>query len=192
MQNKTQIVIDSRSKDLGGMIVSRVLPWAKKRMVGPFIFLDHMGPVHFDRDHNINVNAHPHIGLSTLTYLFKGRIHHKDSLGSSVVIVPGEVNWMTAGKGISHSEKAAAEDVGLESDLHGLQFWVALPDHLEDCEPTFVNYKNLPKMTGVDGDIDIIVGEYEGLASPVSNYCPMIFLNLNAKNDYIFKYDSKD
>lgn len=193
MINQTQVIIESRVKDLAGIPITRVLPWVKKRMVGPFIFLDHMGPVHFDKDHHINVNAHPHIGLSTLTYLFKGRIHHKDSLGSSMVIVPGEVNWMTAGKGIAHSEKAPVEDLNKESDLHGLQFWVALPDHLEDIEPSFFNFKNheIPKIQTLEVDIDVIVGEFHGKTSPVKSFSPMVFANIKTKENYKFDYDSK-
>lgn len=192
MLNQVQIIIESRSKDLAGMPISRVLPWSKKRMVGPFIFLDHMGPVHFDREHKMTVNAHPHIGLSTLTYLFKGHIHHKDSLGSSVVIVPGEVNWMTAGRGISHSEKTPKNEEGQESDVHGLQFWVALPDHLEDIDPSFFNFKNsqIPKLELADVKIDVVVGEYENLVSPVKAFSPMVFLNMHALNDYEFNYES--
>ncbi len=193
MTNRIQQVIESRTKDLGGgMMVSRVLPFAKKRMVGPFIFLDHMGPVHFDKDHKMTVNPHPHIGLSTLTYLFKGRIHHRDSLGSSVVIVPGEVNWMTAGKGISHSEKTPEDDLGHETDVHGLQFWVALPDHLEEMEPSFVNYKNneIPKISTSDATIDVIVGNYQDKVSPVKAYSPVTFINIQAKNTFQFNHDA--
>jgi redox-sensitive bicupin YhaK (pirin superfamily) len=194
MINQIQMIIESRAKDLGGMPISRVLPWVKKRMVGPFIFLDHMGPVHFDKEHNINVNAHPHIGLSTLTYLFQGRIHHKDSLGSSVEIVPGEVNWMTAGRGISHSEKAVSSDKGHETDLHGLQFWVALPDHLEDIEPSFYNFKNnqIPKICSNEAEIDVVVGHYKDQTSPVKSYSPLVFFNIMALDDFQFEYDSID
>lgn len=194
MLNQVQLIIESRSKDLAGMPISRVLPWSKKRMVGPFIFLDHMGPVHFDRDHKMTVNAHPHIGLSTLTYLFKGHIHHKDSLGSSVVIIPGEVNWMTAGKGISHSEKTPKVEEGQESDVHGLQFWVALPDHLEDMDPSFVNFKNtqIPKLELIDVEIDVVVGKYQDLESPVKAYSPLVFLNMQAVSDYEFNYESNN
>lgn len=190
MINQVQVVIESRSKDLSGMPISRVLPWVKKRMVGPFIFLDHMGPVHFTPTQKMNVNSHPHIGLSTLTYLFKGRIHHKDSLGSSLVIVPGEVNWMTAGSGISHSEKTPEEDLGHETDVHGLQFWVALPDELEDMNPSFFNFKNhqIPKIQHQEAEIDVVVGEFHGKSSPVKAFSPMIFVNVNAKDNYRFEY----
>lgn len=192
MLNQVQLIIESRAKDLAGMPIQRVLPWSKKRMVGPFIFLDHMGPVHFDHDHKMTVNAHPHIGLSTLTYLFKGHIHHKDSLGSSVVIIPGEVNWMTAGKGISHSEKTPKTEQGQESDVHGLQFWVALPDHLEDIGPSFCNFKKsqIPEIDLGDVKIDVVVGEYQGLVSPVKTYSPLVFLNMQALSDYEFNYQN--
>lgn len=193
MINKVQLVIESRSKDLMGMPVSRVLPWSKKRMVGPFIFLDHMGPVHFDSEHKMTVNPHPHIGLSTLTYLFKGHIHHRDSLGSSQIIVPGEVNWMTAGRGISHSEKTPQTEQGQETDVHGLQFWVALPDHLEDMEPSFFNFKNtqIPKLYKEGAEIDVVVGEFHGEVSPVEAFSPLVFVNIRATSDYTFEYESK-
>lgn len=193
MLNEVHIVIESRAKDLMGMPISRVLPWNKKRMVGPFIFLDHMGPVHFGSDdHKMEVNPHPHIGLSTLTYLFRGHIHHKDSLGNSVVIIPGEVNWMTAGKGISHSEKTPHTEEHMEADVHGLQFWVALPDHLEDMEPSFYNYKNaqIPKLESDEASIDVVVGEFSNQISPVKTHCPVVFVNFRAKKDYIFKHSS--
>lgn len=193
MINQVQLIIESRSKELAGMPISRVLPWSKKRMVGPFIFLDHMGPVHFDSEHKMTVNPHPHMGLSTLTYLFKGHIHHRDSLGSSQIIVPGEVNWMTAGRGISHSEKTPQSELGQETDVHGLQFWVALPDHLEDIEPTFFNFKNtqIPKLYKEGAEIDVVVGEFHGEVSPVEAYSPLVFVNIRATSDYIFEYESR-
>ena len=193
MKNSIQVIIEARTNDLAGMPIGRVLPWVKKRMVGPFIFLDHMGPAHFDSDHKMTVNAHPHIGLSTLTYLFHGCIHHKDSLGSSIVIVPGEVNWMTAGKGIAHSEKTPLSGEGLDGDLHGLQFWVALPDQLEDIAPSFFNFKQntIPHITTAEVSIDIVVGNYQEHSSPVKAFSPLIFLNIQTKQDYVFKYDSR-
>jgi redox-sensitive bicupin YhaK (pirin superfamily) len=193
MINQVQLVIESRAKELAGMPISRVLPWAKKRMVGPFIFLDHLGPVHFDSEHKLTVNPHPHIGLSTLTYLFKGHIHHRDSLGSSEIILPGEVNWMTAGRGISHSEKTPQNEQGQEIDVHGLQFWVALPDHLEDMEPSFFSFKNaqIPKLYKEGAEIDVVVGEFHGEVSPVEAYSPLIFINIRATSDYTFEYESR-
>jgi redox-sensitive bicupin YhaK (pirin superfamily) len=147
-------------KSLMGTPIRRVLPTAKKRMVGHFIFLDHMGPVRYKVGADTSVGAHPHIGLATLTYLFEGRIHHRDSLGSSQVITPGEVNWMIAGRGISHSERGVKGDELKEHPMHGLQFWVALPDSEEDCEPQFFNFKEvqIPKTEKTGFTVKEIVG----------------------------------
>ena len=121
------LVIEAKKKDLGGFEVGRILPFAKRRMVGPFIFLDHMGPADFAPGQGINVRPHPHIGLSTVTYLFDGEIMHRDSLGFAQAIRPGEVNWMTAGRGITHSERF--EDLREHGGkMHGIQAWVALPE----------------------------------------------------------------
>ena len=129
-------VIESHQRDLGGFSVERVLPQATRRMVGPFVFLDHMGPKVFERGFakSADVRPHPHIGLSTVTYLFKGEITHRDSVGSEVEIQPGEVNWMTAGRGITHSERFdRLRDGG--GTLHGIQAWVALPVEDEETDP---------------------------------------------------------
>src|ERR1051325_5374337 len=134
-----ELVIEARRKDLGGGFeVGRVLPFAQRRMVGPFIFFDHMGPVDFPAGipRSVDVRPHPHIGLSTVTYLFEGEIMHRDSVGSEQAIVPSEVNWMTAGRGITHSErfeKARAQG----GRMHGIQAWVALPKEDEETEPSF-------------------------------------------------------
>src|SRR6187402_633422 len=133
-----ELVIEARRRDLGGFEVGRVLPFAKRRMVGPFVFFDHMGPVEFPPGipRSVDVRPHPHIGLSTLTYLFDGEIMHRDSVGSEQAIRPGEVNWMTAGHGITHSERfeRARREGG---PIHGVQAWVALPEADEECAPTF-------------------------------------------------------
>src|ERR671910_178927 len=136
-----ELVIDARRRDLGGFEVGRVLPWTKRRMVGPFIFFDHIGPVDFPRGipRNVDVRPHPHIGLSTVTYLFEGEIMHRDSVGSEQPIRPGEVNWMTAGRGITHSERF--ERARREGDrMHGIQAWVALPEEDEESEPAFSHH----------------------------------------------------
>ena len=135
------LVIDRRQRDLGGFEVGRLLPFAKRRMVGPFIFLDHMGPVEFAPGlaRSADVRPHPHIGLSTVTYLFEGEVMHRDSVGSEQPIRPEEVNWMTAGHGITHSErfeKARAEG----GRMHGIQAWVALPKEDEETEPRFAHH----------------------------------------------------
>ena len=145
------LVIDRRERDIGGFAVGRVLPFAKRRMVGPFIFLDHMGPVDFapGLDRNADVRPHPHIGLSTVTYLFDGEIMHRDSVGSEQAIRPGEVNWMTAGRGITHSERF--EKARARGDrVHGLQAWVALPREDEETEPRFAHHgpEDLPTYEG--------------------------------------------
>src|ERR1700738_3813884 len=133
-----ELVIEQRRKSLGGFEVGRILPYAKRRMVGPFVFFDHMGPVVFavGIPRSTDVRPHPHIGLATVTYLFDGEIMHRDSVGSEQAIRPGEVNWMIAGRGITHSERfeRARRDGGA---LHGIQAWVALPDQDEETDPAF-------------------------------------------------------
>src|SRR5437016_1678778 len=122
-----ELVIVPRSADLGGFSVRRALPSSRRRMVGPFIFFDHMGPAEFRSGQGVDVRPHPHIGLATVTYLFDGEIVHRDSLGSALPIVPGDVNWMTAGRGIAHSERTSPDRRAAGEHLHGLQCWVALP-----------------------------------------------------------------
>src|ERR1700712_4581358 len=131
------LIIEERPRNIGNFMVGRLLPFKDKRMVGPFIFIDHMGPAQMQPGENMDIPPHPHIGLSTLTYLFEGNIIHKDSLGTEIEIKPGQVNWMTAGKGIAHSERTPAYLRQAHKNLHGLQIWVALPQALEGMEPTF-------------------------------------------------------
>lgn len=187
--------LESKKHDLGaGFIVRRVLPQRQQRMVGPFTFLDHMGPVELKPHQNSDVRPHPHIGLSTLTYLFEGRSVHRDSLGECVTIVPGEVNLMTAGQGIVHSERQHIEDREIFHTMHGLQFWIALPDHLEDCEPHFKNYSSsqIPKDENEDRTISVVVGSAFNNTSPVYQSSPMLFLDLLSKNDFTFKNTFSD
>lgn len=183
MKNSINLIIEPRAKDIG-IVVRRILPWAKKRMVGPFIFLDHMGPAHMHppEDH-MDVRPHPHIGLSTLTYLFEGQIVHRDSLGVVQTIVPGEVNWMTAGKGISHSERESTEARTMDRTIEGLQFWVALPKEKEDVDPSFEHYGKsvIPKHHTESAVIDIVAGNAFGMTSPLKSYSPMTFMILKAK-----------
>src|SRR5512134_2872262 len=145
-----ELTIEPRIRSLGEFDVRRALPAAKRRMVGPFVFLDHMGPATFAPGHGIAVRPHPHIGLATITYLFDGQIMHRDSLGYRQLIQPGAVNLMTAGHGIVHSERA--NDVSKEQSLHGIQSWLALPLELEEMEPTFLHYpaSSLPERV-IDG-----------------------------------------
>ena len=133
-------VIGSRQRDLGGFVVRRVLPAEGRQMVGPFIFFDHMGPTQFALGVGIDVRPHPHIALATVTYLFSGSLQHRDSLGTVQEIRPVDVNWMSAGRGIAHSERTPQSARASGEHVHGIQSWVALPDGQEDGEPTFVHH----------------------------------------------------
>jgi len=164
-----ELVILGRARDLGGFEVRRVLPFAQRRMVGPFIFLDHMGPVSFEPPGGVDVRAHPHIGLSTVTYLFDGELMHRDSLGTELVIRPGDVNWMTAGRGIAHSERTPAELRPGGARLHGIQSWVALPAAVEERTPDFAHHgkAELPLVEGEGLRVRLIAGALYGARSPV-------------------------
>ncbi len=175
-----ELVIPSRQRDLGGGLeVGRVLPFARRRMVGPFIFLDHMGPVSFRAGEGIDVRPHPHIGLSTVTYLFDGEIHHRDSLGFSQRIRPGEVNWMTAGSGIVHSERTDPALRSRGGPMHGMQAWVALPRSNEEDEPDFAHYgaEALPEMSDRGVSARLIAGSAYGLTSRVRTHSPLFYLH---------------
>jgi len=175
------LVIDQRRKDLGGFEVGRVLPYAKRRMVGPFVFFDHMGPVDMPAgiSRKVDVRPHPHIGLATVTYLFAGEIMHRDSVGSEAPIHPGEVNWMTAGKGITHSERF--EKARLEGDhLHGIQAWVALPVEHEETGPAFSHHEGASLPQWEDGGVKgrLIAGSAWGLAAAVKTFSPLFYAHL--------------
>lgn len=181
------ILISGKKKDLGGFIVSRTLPSAKRRHIGPYVFLDHMGPLQVDQQHLMSVRPHPHIGLSTVTYLFSGRGLHRDSLGSKQIIAPGDLNWMTAGRGIVHSERTPTEDQTANPKIimHGIQIWVALPADQEECEPQFLHYPKeiLPHFKlseGLSGKL--LIGKYENTTSPVKTYSPTFFADITAEN----------
>lgn len=167
----------------GGFLVHRILPQHSKRSVGPFIFLDHMGPVAAGPEQNIDVRPHPHIGLSTLTYLFEGTINHRDSLGNFQPIAPGEVNWMTAGRAISHSERMPVPPGGGVRRLHGLQFWVALPENEEEMEPAFTHYARaaVPSVDNSDHTLVLVAGEGFGLRSPVVTRPQLLFAAVESK-----------
>jgi redox-sensitive bicupin YhaK (pirin superfamily) len=171
-----ELTIEPRVRSLGEFDVRRVLPAAKRRMVGPFVFLDHMGPAVFPPNHGIAVRPHPHIGLATITYLFEGEIMHRDSLGFRQLIQPGAVNLMTAGRGIVHSERAA-DDLSITSRLHGLQSWIALPLELEEMEPSFLHYpaSSLPQRSFGGSEVRVIMGSAYGLQSPVLTYSPTLY-----------------
>ncbi len=173
-------VIAPRAKDLGGFSVRRVLPASQQPMIGPFIFVDEMGPADFGPGQGINVRPHPHIGLATVTYLFEGEILHRDSLGYMQAIQPGAVNLMTAGAGIVHSERTAEERLRDGQRLHGMQIWMALPDAEQECEPAFDHYPaaTLPR-SEIDGvAITLVLGSAFGLTSPVTTRGVMTYAEL--------------
>jgi len=164
-----ETVIVPRAHDIGGFEVRRALPAVGRRMVGPFIFWDQMGPGEFLTGKGVDVRPHPHIGLATVTYLFEGRVMHRDSLGTELEITPGAVNWMTAGRGIAHSERSPAASRATPHRLYGIQSWIALPKHREEGEPGFDHYEaaSLPSWAGEGVAIRLIVGAAFGMASPV-------------------------
>jgi len=175
------LIIPARKKDLGGGLqVGRVLPFAKRRMVGPFVFLDHMGPADFAPGEGVDVRPHPHIGLSTVSYLFEGELYHHDSLGTVQVIVPGEVNWMTAGRGIVHSERTRADVRAKGLKLDGIQAWVALPKEAEETAPAFahIGAKVLPRFAEAGATGTVIAGEFMGL-SGAPGFSPLFYVHLD-------------
>jgi redox-sensitive bicupin YhaK (pirin superfamily) len=183
-----ELVISQRRRDLGGFEVGRVLPFAKRRMVGPFIFFDHMGPVDFPPGipRTVDVRPHPHIGLSTLTYLFAGELMHRDSVGSEQPIRPGEVNWMTAGRGITHSERfERARREGGRMD--GIQAWIALPKEKEETDPAFSHHTetDLPRFQAHGRSLRLIAGEAFGMKAPVAVYSPLFYLHCELSPDAI-------
>jgi len=175
-----ELVIDQRRKDLGGFEVGRVLPYAQRRMVGPFIFLDHMGPAEFAAGfpRSVDVRPHPHIGLSTLSYLFEGTMTHRDSTGAVQDIRPGEVNWMTAGRGITHSERF--EELRAHGGrMNGIQTWIALPQEHEETAPAFTHHTadSLPEFSDVGLTSRLIAGEAFGARSPVKAHSRLFYLH---------------
>ena len=165
-----ELIIVPRTVDIGGFEVHRALPSPEKQMVGPFIFWDQMGPGQFDRGHGVDVRPHPHIGLSTVTYLFEGSLDHKDSLGNDVRIVPGDVNLMTAGRGIVHSERTGQDIRRHPSRMSGIQSWLAQPKAFEENEPAFIHIqaRKLPTFETELISGKLILGEFEGYTSPIN------------------------
>lgn len=178
-----KLIIEERAASIGKFMVGRLLPFRQKRMVGPFIYIDHMGPVKLSERENFDVLPHPHIGLSTLTFLFEGSIMHRDALGNEVEIKPGAVNWMTAGKGIVHSERTPEYLRHSQLFMHGLQIWVALPKELERMEPEFFHIKaeHIPKWTEGDLQFKLVAGEAFGRKSPVPVYSKLFMLEIKSK-----------
>ena len=179
--SQVELLLDPVTKDLGDFVVRRTLPATDRQRIGPFIFFDHMGPADFKPGSGVNVRPHPHIGLATITYLFAGKIMHRDSLGHAQAIEQGAINWMTAGRGIVHSERSPEELKQSGSHLHGIQAWVALPVELEETEPRFEHYpaEDVPEVN-LDGvKLRVIVGQAYGAVSPVCASSETLYVEAN-------------
>jgi len=177
-----EMAIEPRTRDLGGGFqVRRVLPFAKRRALGPFVFFDHMGPTAFPAGAGLDVRPHPHIGLATVTYLFEGEITHRDSIGSVQVIRAGAINWMTAGRGIVHSERTPPELRPAGSRLHGVQLWVGLPLGQEEAPPDFTHYPaaSLPAIEGEGRRIRVMIGALYGVRSPVKTLSELFYADVD-------------
>jgi len=178
MTARITTIIDGRARDLGGFFVSRLLPSKAVRSVGPFVFFDHMGPATFAPGTGIDVRPHPHVGLATVTYLFEGEIVHRDNLGFVQPIRPGAINWMTAGRGIAHSERTGDAVRATGSRLHGLQLWVALPKKHEETEPAFVHHpaETLPELVLEGVLVRVLAGRAYGATSAVNALSPLFYV----------------
>lgn len=179
MADPIELLIQGHSHDLGGgFVVRRVLPNVKRRMVGPFVFLDHFGPMEVPPGGGMEVRPHPHVGLATVTYLFEGGIFHRDSLGYAQAIRPGDVNWMTAGSGIAHSERTEPEMRRTGFRMHGVQTWVALPKAQEETAPAFehVEAARLPSWQDGETSLRLIVGSYAGRTAPTTHFSPIFYV----------------
>src|SRR6185437_2440756 len=185
-------VIAPRTVDLGDFSVRRALPSAQTRLVGPFIFFDHFGPAVFRSGQGIDVRPHPHIGLATVTYLFDGEIMHRDSLGTAAPIRPGEVNWMTAGRGIVHSERTAQERRAAGGPIHGLQMWVALPQAQEEVEAAFAHHATaeFPVVDGGGKTVRVVIGDLYGARSPVATSSETVFADVALKTGAVLPLDA--
>jgi redox-sensitive bicupin YhaK (pirin superfamily) len=171
-------LLQPQTKDLGGFQVRRLLPAHPRKMVGPFIFFDHMGPAQLQAKTGVDVRPHPHIGLATVTYLFDGALMHRDSLGTSQLIEPGAVNWMTAGRGIAHSERSPDEDRPTGPRLHGIQTWIALPSAHEETAPEFTHLPKeaIPAFSLHGAALHLIAGSAYGRTAPTPTYSPMFYV----------------
>lgn len=181
--SNTKLIIEERAANIGNFLVGRLLPFRQKRTVGPFIFIDHMGPVKLTENDNLDVDMHPHIGISTLTFLFEGAIVHRDSIGTEIEITPGAVNWMTAGKGVVHTERTPKRLRNSTKKLHGVQIWVALPLSEEQCEPSFthVSANEIPSWEDDGVQFKLIAGKAFGKQSPVPVYSPLFFIEIKSE-----------
>ncbi len=188
------LIIEERSRDIGDFLVGRLIPFRKKRMIGPFIFIDHMGPTELGPARYMDVNQHPHLGLSTLTFMLEGEIMHEDSLGTQQRIKPGSVNWMTAGKGVTHTERTP-EDMrnGTLFTAHGYQIWVALPKELEDMEPQFhhIDGADLPKWKDGTAEFTLVAGKGYGKESPVPVHSELFMVEVKNEDSYSLNVNGK-
>jgi redox-sensitive bicupin YhaK (pirin superfamily) len=193
MASSIHQLLQPEQKDLGGFTVRRILPHDAQQMVGPFIFFDHLGPAVFPPGKGVDVRPHPHIGLATVTYLFEGVLMHRDSLDSVQEIHPGAVNWMTAGRGIVHSERTPDSVRTQEARLHGIQTWIALPTEAEEIESWFRHYKaqDLPVWDKDGVSFKLIAGQAYGYESPVQTFSPMFYLEvkLSPNSQFILPAD---
>jgi redox-sensitive bicupin YhaK (pirin superfamily) len=174
-----ELIVEPKVRDLGGFSVRRVLPALRRRMLGPFVFFDHMGPHVFLPGEGMDVRPHPHIGLATVTYLFEGEIDHRDSLGSHRAVRPGAINWMTAGRGIVHSERTAMPVRQTGQRIHGIQLWVALPLAHEEREPEFFHHpsETIPRVTLPGAVLRVLAGSAYGQTSPVKTFSPLFYVD---------------
>ncbi|MEP4533443.1 MAG: pirin family protein [Cyclobacteriaceae bacterium] len=183
--NNEKLIVEERSRDIGKFLVGRLLPFRKKRQVGPFTFTDHMGPITLPKGDALNVDQHPHIGLSTLTYLLEGHIHHHDSTGADQVIGPGDVGFMTAGKGVTHTERSPQWEKETDNlTVHGYQIWVALPKEKEEMEPRFdyIPSGDLPSWSQDGLNIKVVAGEAFGKQSPLPVHSPLFMVDITAED----------
>lgn len=183
MQSNIGLVLEEKAVSIGNFMVGRLLPFRQKRAVGPFVFIDHMGPACLKEHENLDVPPHPHIGLSTLTYLLDGAIFHRDSIGNAIEITPGAVNWMTAGKGVVHSERTPEYLRKDDKYLHGFQIWIGLPKHLEQSEPSFqhISKEAIPEWKEGGVHYKLIAGTITGKKSPVPVHSPLFFIEIKTK-----------
>lgn len=181
-----KLLVNERQRDLGKFMVGRLLPFRKKRQVGPFTFIDHMGPATIGEGRYVDVDQHPHIGLSTLTYLFEGEIEHRDSMGTVQVVRPGDVGFMTSGSGVTHTERTpVALRTGETLPLHGYQIWVALPKALEEMDPEFQFVSSADVPTWKDGPLTIklVAGNGFGQSSPLQGFSPLFMVDIHTEEE---------
>ncbi|MDC1068464.1 pirin family protein [Candidatus Kapabacteria bacterium] len=184
--SNNKMIVDERQRDIGNFHVGRLLPFRRKRSVGPFIFIDHMGPIQIKKGDYYDVDQHPHIGLSTLTYLFEGQAEHKDSIGSHQIIMPGDVAFMSSGSGITHTERTP-ESLRQEDNfmMHGYQIWVALPKELEEMEPTFeyIPASKIESWSEGNFKLKLVAGEAFGKKAMLKGYSPLFMVDVKAMGD---------